>query len=146
MKRVERTARISAPPDQVFAFIADLDNLASWMTGVVSVDAGPGQVGVGSTARIVRELMGSRVEAPLTVTAYDPPARLAIDSEVSGVRAGAELQLSADETSTVLRFAMEIRGSGMTRFMEPMIASAAGGEIDESIRRIQQRFAGASPS
>ena len=110
---------------------------------MISVDLGSeGPVGVGSTARVVREADGQRVEAPLTVTAYEPPARLAIDSEVSGVRAGAELQLAADGPATILRFAMEIRASGMARFMEPMIAGAAGGEIDESIRRVQQRFAG----
>jgi len=35
---------------------------------------------------------------------------------------------------------MEIRGSFITSFMEPMIAGAAGGEIDASIARIQGRF------
>ena len=142
MKRVERTARINAPPETVFAFLTDLDNLPEWMTGVVSVEmTSDGQVGRGATARVVRELMGQRVEAPLTITTYDPPRRLAIDSEVSGVRARAELNLAADGAATALDFAMEIRASGMTRFMEPMIAGAAGGEIDESMRRVQERFA-----
>jgi carbon monoxide dehydrogenase subunit G len=143
MKRVERTARIGAPPASVFAYLADLDNLAEWQTGVISAELTPnGEVGIGTTARVVRQLMGQRVEAPLTITAYEPPSRLVIGSEVSGVRAVAELDLQpADGAATDLRFAMEIRASGMTRFMEPMIASAAGGDIDESIRRVQERFA-----
>ncbi|HEY6608480.1 MAG TPA: SRPBCC family protein [Candidatus Limnocylindria bacterium] len=142
MKRVERTARIGAPPASVFAYLADLDNLAEWQTGVISAELTPnGEVGVGSTARVVRQLMGQRVEAPLTITAYEPPSRLVIGSEVSGVRAVAELDLQPADGATDLRFAMEIRASGMTRFMEPMIASAAGGDIDESIRRVQERFA-----
>ena len=48
----------------------------------------------------------------------------------------------ADGGATDLGFAMEIRGSFITSFMEPMIAGAAGGEIDASIARIQGRFAG----
>ena len=36
---------------------------------------------------------------------------------------------------------MEIRGSMLTRFMEPMIAGAAGGEIDLTLERIRARFA-----
>ncbi len=142
MKRVERTARINAPPEAVFAYVTDLDNLPEWMTGVVSVEmTSDGRAELGATARVIRELMGQRVEAPLTITAYDPPRRLAIDSEVSGVRASADLVLSADGAGTLLAFAMEIRASGMTRFMEPMIAGAAGGDIDESMRRVQERFA-----
>ena len=40
---------------------------------------------------------------------------------------------------------MEIRGSMLTRFMEPMIASAAGGEIDVTLERIRARFAPGEP-
>jgi uncharacterized protein YndB with AHSA1/START domain len=143
MQRVERTARIGAPPETVFAYLADLANLPEWQAGVVTAEmTSDGSVGVGSTARVVRQLLGQSVEAPLTITAYEPPSRLAIGSEVSGVAASAELELApADGSATSLHFSMEIRGSGMTRFMEPMIAGAAGGDIDESIRRVQERFA-----
>jgi carbon monoxide dehydrogenase subunit G len=143
MHRVERTARIGAPPDTVFAYLADLANLPDWQAGVVSAEmTSAGGVGLGSTARVVRQLMGQRIEAPLTINAYEPPTRLVIASEVSGVAATAELELAAaDASATDLHFAMEIRASGMTRFMEPIIAGAAGGDIDESIRRVQERFA-----
>jgi hypothetical protein len=40
---------------------------------------------------------------------------------------------------------MEIRGSMLTRFMEPMIASAAGGDIEATLDRLKARFA-ARPS
>jgi carbon monoxide dehydrogenase subunit G len=143
MQRIERRARIGASPEVVFAYLADLDNLPEWQTGVVSAEiTSNGDVGLGTTARVVRELMGQRIEAPLTVTAYDPPRRIVIGGEASGVRASAELDLTpADGGATDLGFAMEIRGSLLTRFMEPMIAGAAGGDIDASIARIQERFA-----
>jgi carbon monoxide dehydrogenase subunit G len=143
MQRVERTARIGAPPETVFAYLADLANLPEWQAGVTSAEmTSSGEVGVGSTARVVRQLMGQSIDAPLTITAHEPPHRLAIGGEVSGVTASAELDLATvDGSATELRFAMEIRGSGMMRFMEPMIAGAAGGDIDESIRRVQERFA-----
>ena len=144
MKRVEGGARIEAPPDEVFAYLADLDNLAEWQTGIVTAElTSPGEPAVGTTARVVRELMGNQIEAPLTITAYDPPRRLAITSEVSGVNAVAELDLADAGDATDLAFAMEIRGSMLTKFMEPMIAGAAKGEVDASLARIQARF---SPS
>jgi len=144
MKRVERSATINAPPDEVFAYLSDLEKLSEWQAGVVSARrTSPGEMGAGATALVTREIMGNRVEAPLTVTEYDPPRRMAIGSEVSGVKAHATLDFAptADAKATDLTFAMEIRGSGFTGFMEGMIASAAGGDIDTSLERLRERFA-----
>lgn len=143
MQRVERTARIPAPPSEVFAYLSDLGNLAEWQSGIViaeRVDSGP--MRVGSSARVTRELMGQRLAVPLTVTDYEPPTRLGIGSEVSGVKAAAMLDLAdaEDGAATDLAFAMEIRGSGLTSFMEPMIASAARGDIESSLQRLTARF------
>ena len=143
MQRVERRAVIGAPPSEVFAYLSDLNNLADWQSGVVEARlTSDGEMGVGTTAIVARELMGQRMEAPLTVTDYDPPQRLAIGSEVSGVRANATLDLApvADGEATDLAFAMEIRGSLLTGFMEPMIASAAGGDIEATMARLKERF------
>ena len=142
MKRVVRTATIAASPADLFAYLADLDNLDEWMAGIVSAEVtSGGELGVGTTARVVRALGSQQVEAALTVAEYDPPRHLVITSEVSGVNVAASLDLSpAPDDATDLRFAMEIRGSMLTRFMEPMIAGAAGGEIDVTLERIRARF------
>ena len=143
MKRVERVATVAAPPNEVFAYLADLRNIADWMTGVVAAEmTSEGEIGIGSTAVVIRELMGQRIEAPLTVTEYDPPRRVVIGGELSGIKANAELDLApSGDDGSELRFAMEIRGSLLTAFMEPMIASAAGGDIDSSLERIRAKFA-----
>jgi len=142
MRRVERSARIGASPSVLFDYLANLDNVVEWQSGVVSAEhASGGQLGIGSTARIVREMMGRRLEAPVTVTGFDPPRRLELGSEISGVRATLELSLAeAGTDATELGIAMEIRGTILTAFMEPMIAGAAGGDIDESLRRLSERF------
>jgi carbon monoxide dehydrogenase subunit G len=142
MKRVERTTTVTTPPEALFAYLADLGNLEEWMPGIVSAEVtSPGEIGAGSTARVARSLAGQQVEALLTVAEYDPPRRLVITSEVSGVRVAAALDLVPTVgDGTDLRFGMEIRGSMLTRFMEPMIAGAAGGEIDATLERIRARF------
>jgi len=144
MRRVERSARIGAPPAEVFDYVANLDNVADWQTGVVRAErTSEGEMGVGATALVVRQVAGQRIAAPLRITEYEPPRRLVIGSEVSGVKALAELDLApADGGATDLRFAMQIRGSLLTSFMEPMIANAAAGDIDASLERIRRRFGG----
>ena len=83
MQRVERTATLPSPPDEVFAYLSDLDRLSEWQAGIVDARrTSDGPISVGATASVTRELMGDRVVAPLTVTAYEPPHRLGIGSEV----------------------------------------------------------------
>ena len=148
MQRVERTARLAAPPDEVFSYLSDLETLSEWQSGVTAANrTSDGPMRAGATAEVTREMMGQRITAPLLVTAYEPPHRLGIASRVSGVEADALLEMVAADggTATDLSFAMEIRGSGMTGFMEPMIASAARGDIEVSLQRLQARFAGDRP-
>ena len=144
MQRVEGRTRLAASPDAVFAYVSDLDNLAEWQGGVTAAHrTSDGPMRAGATAEVTRQMMNQRIVAPLLVTAYDPPRRLGIASKVSGVEADATLDLSELDggAATDLAFAMEIRGSGLTSFMEPMIAGAARGDIESSLERLQARFA-----
>jgi carbon monoxide dehydrogenase subunit G len=142
VQRVERSAVVPARPDEVFAFIADLENLPAWQTGIVSARrTSEGPMGEGAAAIVVRELMGQRIEAPLTVTAYEPPRRLTVESSVSGVRATATLDVQAGAQHAEVTFAMELRGSGFTALMEPVIARTAAGELEASLERLREHFA-----
>jgi uncharacterized protein YndB with AHSA1/START domain len=143
MQRIERTARIEASPETLFAYIADLEKLPEWQSGIVDArPEGDGVLRKGATALVTRDLMGQHITAPLTVTAHEPPRRLGIASEVSGVKAAGTLDLAEADggRATDLTFAMEIRGSLLTAFMEPMIASAAKAEVDASLERLRRRF------
>ena len=143
MKRIERQTVVGAPPAEVFAYLSDLDKLPEWQSGITAArQTSEGGMRVGATALVTRELMGQSMEALLTVTEYEPPRRIAIASEVSGVKAHATLDLAPtdDGEDTDLSFAIEIRGSMLTSFMEPMIASAAGGDIEATLDRIRTKF------
>ena len=101
MKRVERRAVIGTTPAVLFAYISNLDKLSEWQMGVISAQqTSEGEIGVGATALVARELMGQRIEAPLTITEYDPPRRLGISSEVSGVKAAGTLDLAPTRMAT----------------------------------------------
>ena len=143
MKRVERSLTIPAPADTVFSFASSLDGLPRWQSGIASAEmTSTGPMRIGSTALVVRELMGQRIEAPLEVTAYDPPRLLQLHSEVSGVKADAILRVEPDGAdASRVTFAMEIRGSGFTSFIESMIASAAESDIGASLQRLKDVIA-----
>jgi hypothetical protein len=53
MKRIERRARVDAPPEELFAYLSDLANLPEWQSGIVSAEITSGdELGVGTTARV----------------------------------------------------------------------------------------------
>ena len=145
MKRVEQSIAIAADPEVVFAYASSLDNIANWQSGISSARmTSSGPMAVGSTALVVRDLLGQHIEAPLEVTAYDPPNLLGLRSEVSGVRADASLEVHPRGHGSRITFAMELRASGFTAFMEPMIASAAETDITRSLDRLKELIEGSA--
>jgi uncharacterized protein YndB with AHSA1/START domain len=142
MRTVEASAEISAPPDEVFSFLAEPANLPSWQTGIVSAErTSPDPVGIGATARVVRELAGQRLAVDLAVTDYDPGRRLVLESAVSGIGVVATLELAGRDGKTDLRFSMTIRAQNL--FMAPlegMVAGAAESDLASSLGRLQAVF------
>jgi uncharacterized protein YndB with AHSA1/START domain len=145
MRRVEASQTISAPPETVFAFVANLANLPRWQTGIVSAEqTSTGPVGVGSTAHVIRELLGQRLGVNLSVTDYQPGRRLALASAASGigVTAALELEPAAVRASggagggTLIRFAMEI--SAQNVFMAPFEGAVAGAAASDLATSLEQ--------
>jgi uncharacterized protein YndB with AHSA1/START domain len=147
MRTVSASAHIPAPPAEVFAFLADLHNLARWMSGIVSAElTTPGAVGAGTRAHVVRELLGQRFEVDVVVAAYEPPKRVQLDTSASGIEVRATLDLEPapgdGATATTLGLAMQIRARSI--FMAPvegMVAGAAEQDIAASLERIRASFA-----
>ena len=74
--RLEHSLVIHRPVADVFAFVADPDNLPQWQSGLLEVEKLSGDGGVGSRHREVRSLLGRRIEQVLEVTALTPDQRL----------------------------------------------------------------------
>ncbi|HKO33303.1 MAG TPA: SRPBCC family protein [Candidatus Limnocylindria bacterium] len=144
MRRVEAGITIAAPPEAVFAFVADLANLPRWQSGILSAErTSPDPVGVGSTARVVRDMAGQSLTVDLTITDFEPGRRLALASAASGVSVTATLEMEPNDDATVVRSGIEIKAGSM--FMAPLegvIANAAGGELASGLERLRDAVEG----
>jgi carbon monoxide dehydrogenase subunit G len=137
MRRVEASASIEAPAESIFAFVADLDNLATWQPGVVSAQqTSPGAVEVGATARVLRELMGQRVTVDLEVTDYVAGRRLALASAAGGLTITAAMDLEPHGQATLARVATEIRTR--SAFLAPLEGMAARIAEDDMVAGLQR--------
>jgi uncharacterized protein YndB with AHSA1/START domain len=137
MRRVEASQTISASPETVFAFIADLANLPRWQSGIVSAEqTTPDPIGVGSSAHVVRELLGQRLEVDLRVTDYQPGRRLALASAASGIGVNGVLDLEPATSGTLIHFTMEIRAENI--FMAPFEGAVAGAAASDLATSLDQ--------
>jgi len=148
MQRAEATASIPTSAAELFAFVSDPANLPAWQTGILSAElTSGGPVGRGSTARIERQLLGQRITADLTMTAYEPDRRLVLGSTVSGVRAEATLELTPVDGATRIRFEMTFSAASL--FMAPfegMAAGAAKQDLASSLERLRAHFSATADS
>jgi uncharacterized protein YndB with AHSA1/START domain len=144
MRRIEAGITIAAAPEAVFAFVADLANLPRWQSGIVSAQrTSPDPVGVGSTARVVRDMAGQSLTVDLTITDFEPGRRLALASQASGVSVTATLEMEPNDDATVVRSGIEIKaGSVFMAPLEGVIANAAGGELASGLERLRDAVEG----
>jgi uncharacterized protein YndB with AHSA1/START domain len=100
--RLEREIVVDAPPEAVFAFLAQPERLPEWTPGVVAVRrTSPGPVGVGTTTETMVEVFGVRQTLLGHCTAFDPPRRLVVHNETaSGIKVGSVSVGKVQSTST----------------------------------------------
>jgi len=139
MRRVQRTAQITATPAEVYAFLAEPANLPRWQAGIVAAErTSPPPTAVGSTARVVLELLGQRVAADITVREAEPERRLALAASVSGMGIVATLDLEAQDGGTQITLTSEVRAENI--FMAPlerMVTDTAERDLDASLTRLE---------
>jgi uncharacterized protein YndB with AHSA1/START domain len=139
MRQVDASQQLPATPERTFEFVSDLANLPRWQTGIVSAElTSPLPVGIGSTAHVVRELMGQRIAVDLRVTAYEPGRRLGLSSAASGIGIEAVLELEPAASGTLARFTMDIKAQNVfMKPMEGMVAGAASSDLATSLDRLR---------
>lgn len=71
---------VEAPPERVWALLADVEQQPAWMTDLRSVRLGtPGPIGLGTRAVGTVRIAGLQVTDPVEVTAFEPPRRFAVE-------------------------------------------------------------------
>jgi len=143
MPAATHTVTIPAPPDAVFAFLADGENAPSWRPGVLDIKHVSGS-GVGAAyAQGVKGPGGRRIAADFEVTAYDPPHRLAFRATAGPVRPDGEYVLEPAPGGTTLTFSLHADLSGLKGLILGRSVQTTMDSEVHSIERIPAAMAGA---
>ncbi len=144
MKSAERSAVLDHPAEIVFAFLADIGNLARWQSGVVRAEqTSPGAVGVGTTAVVERRLLGQEVRADMRVTRFEPGRAIVLETDASGLHVQASIDLeSIGDGQCRVTFGMTMDATNVfMRPLEAMVAQAAEGDIGASLEALRRAIA-----
>jgi hypothetical protein len=123
MVDVSVTGTVRAAPEDVFRFLADLENWPRWQSDMKSTALAEGQPGqVGAVYRYLSKAMGLTFDSTVRLVRVDVPREVAFEGEWTGMIRpnGRYLVEPAPEGSRVtLNPRPEVRGVG--RIMEPLI-------------------------
>jgi carbon monoxide dehydrogenase subunit G len=132
--RYEQTIEIARPPDDVFAFLAELDNLPRWQPSVVRTDGG---LGPGEAFSETRAFMGKRIESRLEVVVYEPGRELTLRVVEGPVPLTVRHVLEPAGEGTRLTLAGEGEPGGLFRLAAPLAERAAKRQAGEDLRRLK---------
>ena len=136
--RLEHSIEIRCPPEKVFAFLANPENLPQWQSGLIEVRRLSARPGVGARHVEVRSLLGRSIEQTMEMTAHEPPRRLDLVVVDGPMRLAVSHTLEATSQGTRLDLVGEGRLSGPFRLMERLIVPLVKAQGAHDLARLKE--------
>ena len=142
MATFENTVTIRRPTAEVFAFLADFENLPRWNYAIVETHkTSQGPIGVGTIYQQVRSVP-SRSEERFEVTAHNPPRQLEIQGQLGPFpsRLSYALDAIAEGTRVTNTVELELRGPGrlLGRVAVPRVRDAVAANLRKLKELLEQ--------
>ena len=138
MQTFENTVTIQRPAGEVFAFLADFENIPRWNYAIEETSkASAGPTGVGTRYRQTRSVPGRSVE-DFEVTVFEPASRLAIRGQIGPFQATISYQLEAAAGVTKLVNNVELNPpQAMSRLLAPLATSRIKAAVAQNLGKLK---------
>ena len=139
MTSFENVLVIQRPREDVFAFLADFENVPRWNPAIeVTWKTSPSSVGVGTTYRQVRSTP-KRGEESFEITMFDPPRRLVIEGQIGPFRAQVGYALEMASEATRLTNWVELEPSSIiSMVVVPLAASQIKAGVASNLEELKR--------
>lgn len=131
MSHAEHVVTINRPARDVFDYLADGSHNREWRAGVLEIERTTDVAGEGATYRqVLAGPAGRRIDGDYRVIAFDPPNRLEFLVIAGPARPGGVFELTENpDRSTRVRFALDLKPTGLAALMTPMITRQMRREV-----------------
>jgi len=139
MRRSDASIHIDRSPEQVWAYIADIDNLTVWNGAVVSAEAdGPMQVGTRVRGQV--KFLGKRMDYVNEIAEFDEGKRniyRSVEAPFSW-RGGTELEPEGDGTKVTSFIETEDTGGFFGKIGDAMATKMYGRQMRQDLENLKE--------
>ena len=129
---------IDKPVKDVFAFVADPNNMSKWNSAVVSLEqVTPGEVGVGTKFKSVGEMMGRRIEGEMQVVAYEPDTKCGFQVNAGPMQVTMIMTFKTVGTGTKISLNAQGNPAGFFKVAEGMMTGRVKTMMEENLARLK---------
>jgi hypothetical protein len=141
MATFENTVTIRTAVEDVFAFLADFENIPIWNYAILETKkTSPGPVGVGTTYRQLRSIP-SRREESFQVTGFAPTSRLEVHGDIGPFTATISYLLAPTDDGTRLTNVVALEpASGPLRLAARLAASRVKTAVAANLNTLKQHL------
>jgi carbon monoxide dehydrogenase subunit G len=132
---------VDKPMKDVFAFVANPNNMSKWNSAVVSLEQiTPGDVGVGTKFKSVGEMMGRRIEGEMQVTAYEPDTQCGFQVNAGPMQVNITLSFKTVGTGTKVSLNAQGNPAGVFKLAEGVMAGRVKSMMEENLARLKSQL------
>ena len=145
MAPIVHSVEIARSPEEVFAYLDDLERHGEWQSQIVSSRRETdGPTGVGTRATDVRRVPGRTQSVTYEITAHDPPRKVAFRGVSGPVRPAGTVTVEPVGTgSSKVTIELDLEGGGLLgAILAPLARNQARKQIPANQRRLNERLEG----
>jgi carbon monoxide dehydrogenase subunit G len=137
--RAELSIAIERPPEDVFAYLADVSNLTEWQSGVHSAGI-EGGGGAAAGARVVesRTLLGKEMTTTLEIVDFEPPRLFTLRALDGPALLTVRHELEPSGGETELRVVVEGEVKHMPGFAAGLMMRGAERQFRKDFERLKR--------
>ncbi|MBI3151598.1 MAG: SRPBCC family protein [Chloroflexi bacterium] len=129
---------IDRPVKDVFAFVADPNNMSKWNSAVVSLEQiTPGAVSVGTKFKSVGEMMGRRIEGEMQVIAFEPDTKCGFQVNAGPMQVNLIMIFKTVGTGTKVSLNAQGNPAGFFKLAEGVMAGRVKSMMEENLARLK---------
>lgn len=140
---ITSSIEIDRSPQDVFAYLDELDRHGEWQESIVStrVETG-GPTRVGSRVVDKRKVPGGPRDIPYEITEHDPPRKVSFRGTAGPVRPMGTVTVESvgDGSRSRVSIEFDLRGHGIGVLLAPLARRQAGKQIPQDQARFKQRL------
>jgi uncharacterized membrane protein len=143
MAQIVESIEIARSPEEVFAYIDDLERHGEWQSQIVSVRRDTqGPTAVGTRATDVRRTPMGKQSVTYEITEHDPPRRAAFRGLNGPVRpVGTVVVEPVGDGRSKVTLELDLEGHGLLGMLvAPMARSQARKEVPQDQQRLKERL------